>query len=36
MNKPPANPSELASETLKTLAAHKMQPTPDNHLKIYA
>jgi diguanylate cyclase len=34
MNKP--NPSELARETLKTLAARKMPPTPDNYTKIYA
>jgi len=36
MNKPPSNPSELARETLKTLAARKMPPTPDNYAKIYA
>lgn len=34
MNKP--NPSELARETLKTLAVRKMPPTPDNYTKIYA
>jgi len=36
MNKPPPNPSEIARETLKTLAARKMLPTPDNYTKIYA
>ncbi len=30
------NPSELARETLKMLAARKMPPTPDNYAKIYA
>ncbi len=34
MNK--SNPSELARETLKTLAARKMPPTPDNYTRIYA
>ena len=34
MNK--SNPSELARETLKTLAARKMPPTPDNYSRIYA
>lgn len=36
MNKPSANPSELARETLKTLASRKVPPTPDNYAKIYA
>ena len=36
MSKPSHNPSELARETLKTLAARKMPPTPDNYAKIYA
>ena len=36
MNKTPANPSELARETLKTLASRKIPPTPDNYAKIYA
>ena len=36
MNKPSSNPSELARETLKTLAARKMLPTPDNYTRIYA
>ncbi len=36
MNKPSSNPSELARETLKTLAARKVPPTPDNYAKIYA
>ena len=36
MNKPPSNPSELARETLKALAARKMPPTPDNYTRIYA
>ena len=36
MNKPSANPSELARETLKTLATRKIPPTPDNYAKIYA
>ena len=31
-----SNPSELARETLKTLAARKMPPTPDNYTRIYA
>ncbi len=34
MNK--SNPSELARETLKTLAARKIPPTPDNYTKLYA
>jgi diguanylate cyclase len=29
------NPSELARETLKTLAQRKLLPTPDNYAKIY-
>ena len=36
MNKPSSNPSELARETLKTLAQRKIWPTPDNYTKIYA
>lgn len=36
MNKPSPNPSELARETLKTLAARKIPPTPDNYTRIYA
>ncbi|HEU0282701.1 MAG TPA: GGDEF domain-containing protein, partial [Gallionella sp.] len=36
MNKPSSTPSELARETLKTLSARKMPPTPDNYTKIYA
>lgn len=36
MSKQPSNPSELARETLKTLAARKIPPTPDNYAKIYA
>ncbi|MBI3222651.1 MAG: hypothetical protein HYZ46_06205 [Nitrosomonadales bacterium] len=36
MSKPPANPSELARETLKTLATRKVPPTPDNYAQIYA
>lgn len=36
MNKPSSNPSELARETLKTLAQRKIWPTPDNYAKIYA
>ena len=36
MNKPLSNPSELARETLKTLAARKVPPTPDNYTRIYA
>jgi len=35
MNKPLSNPSELARETLKTLASRKIPPTPDNYAKIY-
>lgn len=30
------NPSEIARETLKTLATHKTPPTPDNYARIYA
>jgi diguanylate cyclase len=29
------SPSEIARETLKTLAAHKLAPTPDNYAKAY-
>ncbi len=36
MSTPPSNPSELARETLKTLATRKVPPTPDNYSKIYA
>lgn len=36
MSKQPSNPSELARETLKTLATRKIPPTPDNYSKIYA
>lgn len=36
MNHQPSNPSEFARETLKTLAARKTPPTPDNYAKIYA
>jgi len=36
MNKPSSSPSELARETLKTLAARKMLPTPVNYAKTYA
>ena len=31
----PATPSEIARETIKTLAARKLVPTPDNYAKIY-
>lgn len=36
MINPSSNPSELARETLKTLAARKIPPTPDNYARIYA
>ncbi len=36
MSKPSSNPSELARETLKTLALRKISPTPGNYAKIYA
>src|SRR3989338_9570898 len=36
MNKQLSNPSELARETLRTLASRKVPPTPDNYAKIYA
>lgn len=36
MSKQNQNPSELARETLKTLALRKIPPTPDNYAKIYA
>ena len=36
MNKQALNPSELARETLKTLATRKIPPTPDNYARIYA
>ncbi len=31
----PTNPSEIARETLKMLAARKLTPTPDNYAQIY-
>lgn len=31
----PINPSELARETLKSLAAQKLPPTPDNYARAY-
>jgi len=36
VNQPTTNPSELARETLKTLAARKIPPTPDNYARIFA
>lgn len=36
MSTPLTNPSEIARETLKTLALRKTPPTPDNYSKIYA
>jgi diguanylate cyclase len=36
MSKPTKNPSDLARETLKTLASRKTPPTPDNYARIYA
>lgn len=30
-----SNPSEIARETLKRLAAQRMPPTPDNYLRLY-
>ena len=36
MNKPASNPSDLARETLRTLALRKIPPTPDSYAKIYA
>lgn len=36
MSNTPLNPSEIARETLKTLAQRKIPPTPDNYNKIYA
>ena len=36
MNKQSSNPSELARETLKTLASRKVPPTPGNYARIYA
>ena len=36
MSSQPSNPSEIARETLKTLALRKIPPTPDNYSKIYA
>lgn len=36
MSSPLTNPSEIARETLKTLALRKTLPTPDNYAKIYA
>jgi len=35
MNKSNQSPSDLARETLKTLASRKTPPTPDNYAKIY-
>ena len=31
----PSNPSEIARETLKSLAARKLAPTPDNYAQAY-
>ena len=36
MSKQSSRPSELARETLKTLAQRKVPPTPDNYARIYA
>lgn len=36
MSKPAQNPSDLARETLKTLASRKTPPTPGNYARIYA
>src|SRR3989338_555812 len=36
MNKQLSNPSELARETLRTMASRKVPPTPDNYARIYA
>lgn len=36
MNSQAHTPSEIARETLKTLATHKTPPTPDNYARIYA
>ena len=36
MNKSSQSPSDLARETLKTLASHKTPPTPGNYARIYA
>lgn len=36
MSTPLTNPSEIARETLKTLALRKTPPTPDNYTEIYA
>lgn len=36
MNKQLSNPSELARETLNTLATRKIPPTPNSYAKIYA
>ena len=36
MNKPATSPSDLARETLKTLALRKTPPTPGNYARIYA
>ena len=35
MNKPAANPSELARETLRQLAMRRTPPTPDNYRALY-
>jgi len=32
---PPHSPSELARDTLKTLAVRKLAPTPDNYARVY-
>jgi diguanylate cyclase len=32
---PLSNPSEIARETLRVLATRRLQPTPENYLKIY-
>lgn len=31
----PSNPTDIARETLKRLAAHHLAPTPENYLKLY-
>ena len=36
MSKSSQSPSDLARETLKTLASHKTPPTPGNYARIYA
>lgn len=32
----PTTPSQIARETLKTLAEHKLAPTPENYAQVYA